>query len=77
MDKVTLDFENNIITWETDAQQGTEYCPDLSAKKAAILAAMGYAAVDLTKMVNAFQSYVNGQISAEELEQVLDQEGRG
>ena len=77
MDKVTLDFENNIIIWETDTQQGTEYCPELSAKKAAIMAAMGYTAIDLSKMVKAFTDYMNGQISAEELEHLLDQEARG
>ena len=32
-DKVTLDFETGMITWDTDSQKGTEYCPDLKERK--------------------------------------------
>jgi len=59
MDKVTLDFENNIVEWDTDAQKGTEYCPDLSERKAAILAAMGYETWDISEVVSAVNDFIN------------------
>lgn len=70
-DKITLDFENNTITWETDAQNGIEYCPDLAEKKPKILAAMGYGPVDLTPAIKIFEALANGQISEEEADQLL------
>ena len=29
-DKVTLDFETGMITWDMENQKGTEHCPDLA-----------------------------------------------
>jgi hypothetical protein len=46
-DKVTFDFENGKIHFDTDSQQGTEIDPDLKKKKAAIMAAAGYEMVDV------------------------------
>lgn len=66
-DRVTLDFETGMITWNTDSQKGTEFCPDLAERKSAILAAMGYESVDFTPAVAAFNAFVNGQITEEEL----------
>lgn len=43
-DRVTLDFETGMITWDMDSQKGTEYCPDLAERRDKILAAMGYQA---------------------------------
>ena len=47
MDKVTFDFENGKIIFDTDTQKGTEIDPDLKNKKAAIMAAAGYEIVDV------------------------------
>ena len=74
-DKVTLDFENGIIEWDTDGQKGTEHCADLAERKGAILAAMGYQMVDLSDAIGAINAYVNGEISEEELAQRLEEEG--
>lgn len=71
-DKVTLDFENGIITWDTDSQKGTEHCPDLAERKAAILAAMGYEVVDLTPTVTAINAYANGELTEEEFFERLE-----
>lgn len=46
-DKVTFDFENGKIHFDTDSQQGIEVDPDLKKKKAAIMAAAGYEMVDV------------------------------
>ena len=65
-DKVTLDFETGMITWDTDSQKGTEFCPDLKGRKAAILAAMGYETVDFTPTVAAINAYANGEMTEAE-----------
>ena len=70
-DKVTLDFENNIITWDTDTQQGTEFCPDLSKRKPEIIKAMGYKVEDIMPVVKIFEAMVNGQISNAEADRQL------
>lgn len=64
--KVTLDFETGMITWDTKYQQGTEFCPDLAEREDAILAAMGYSKIDLTPTVSAVNAYANGRITEEE-----------
>lgn len=74
VDKVTLDFENGLIIWDCASQQGTEHCPDLAARKPAILAAMGYEAIDFTSALNTINAFVNGEISEEEFEAALEQE---
>jgi Holliday junction resolvasome RuvABC DNA-binding subunit len=71
MDKVTLDFENNMIEWDSDTQKGTEHCPDLHERKAAILAAMGYEQYDLTDVVNTVNAFANGEMTIDELEEQL------
>lgn len=70
-DKITLDFENNTIIWDTDAQKGIEYCPELASKKAAILAAMGYEVFNLGPAIKIFEALANGQISIEEADRRL------
>lgn len=55
-DKVTFDFENGIIEFDTPVQRGIERYPDLAEKREAIMAAAGYETVDMTdfrKEVNA------------------------
>lgn len=66
-DKVTIDFENEIITWDTDNQKGTESCPGISKRKNDILTAMGYESVDFSPVVNSFNAFINGQITKDEL----------
>ena len=70
-DKITLDFENNMITWDTNAQKGIEYCPELASRKTEILAAMGYKPFDLGPAIKTFEALANGQISQEEADQQL------
>ena len=65
-DKVTLDFETGMITWDTDSQKGTEFCPDLKERKAAILAAMGYETIDFTPTADAINAYANGEMTEAE-----------
>jgi len=74
MDKVTLDFENGIIEWDSDAQKGTEHCPDLRERKKDILAAMGYEQWDVSNVVGAVNDFVNGLISDEEMGEIFDRE---
>lgn len=70
--KVTLDFENGMITWDTDTQQGTEHCPDLAEREQAILEAMGYAIWDMTPMVDAVNAFLNGQATEKGLSEQLE-----
>lgn len=71
-DKLTLDFENNMITWDTDFQQGTEYCDGLKERKSTILKAMGYETVDFSPVVKSMNDFANGKITQEELLQLFD-----
>lgn len=32
-DKVTIDFEKELVTWETNIQKGTDSCPGISPRK--------------------------------------------
>ena len=55
-DKVTFDFESGEIIFDTPGQKGTEVDLHLREKRAAILAAAGYAQTDMRdvrKEVNA------------------------
>jgi hypothetical protein len=74
MYRVTLDFENNTVEWDTDAQKGTEHCPDLHDRKAAILAAMGYEQYDISGVVNIVNAFTNGGMTFDELEKKLNEE---
>ena len=65
-DKVTIDFEKELVTWETNIQKGTDSCPGISTRKNQIIAAMGYASVDFTPVVNAFNDLGNGKINKDE-----------
>lgn len=71
-DKVTIDFEKELVTWETDAQNGTETCPGIAARKKQIIAAMGYESVNFTPVVNAFNALGNGEIGKDEFLKRLD-----
>ena len=74
MDKVTLDFENNIVEWDTKSQKGTEYCPDLKERRTLILAAMGYSEYDFSNVINAINAFANGEATEEELTAFLENE---
>lgn len=65
--KLTLDFETNMITWDTDSQKGTEYCHDLAERRADILKAMGYETVDFSPAVKIINDFANGKMSEDEL----------
>lgn len=65
--KLTLDFETGMITWDTDSQKGTEYCHDLAERKADILKAMGYETVDFSPVVKSMNAFANGEITEKEL----------
>lgn len=73
--RVTLDFETGEITWDTPSQKGTEFCPDLKERKAAILAAMGYEVVDFTPTVELVNAYANGEISEADFFKKLEELG--
>lgn len=60
MYKVTLDFEKNMITWDTDNMKGTEYCPELAERKQDILDAMGYSETDISEEIDAINGFLNG-----------------
>ncbi len=74
MDKVTLDFKNNIVEWDTDHQKGTEICPDLGIRKPLILAAMGYGNHDISEVINIVNAFANGEMSIEEVEKKLSEQ---
>lgn len=65
--KVTLDFETGMITWDTEHQKGIEVDLDLAKKETAILAAMGYSKMDFSKEIAAFNAFINGDITEKEL----------
>lgn len=65
--KVTLDFETGMITWDTDHQKGIEIDYDLAKKESAILAAMGYSKMDFTPEIDAFNAFLSGEITEDEL----------
>lgn len=71
-DKVTLDFEKNMIIWDTDVQKGIEYCPELSTRKSDILMAMGYKKIDFTPAIKIVEAMINGQIGPAEAIQLLE-----
>ena len=75
-DRVTLDFETCMITWDMDNQKGTEYCPDLAERRDKILAAMGYETMDFSPAVDAINALMNGKITAEEFNKRLDEFGK-
>lgn len=74
-DKVTLDFENGIITWDTDSQKGTEYYADLAKHKEAILAELGYETVDLRPVADIINAFANGQVNEAEFMKRLEELG--
>lgn len=71
-DRITLDFETNTITWDTDAQKGTELCVSLAKRKPQILAAMGYEPVDLQPVADVVNTYMNGEIDKDEFLRRMD-----
>lgn len=70
--KITLDFDKNIIIWDTEHQQGIEHCDDLSERKGAILKAMGYEEVNVSPVIHALEDFLNGEISGEELQETMN-----
>ena len=72
-DKVIIDFEKEMVTWETSAQQGTETCPGIAARKSQIIAAMGYESVNITPAVTAIEDFFNGKIDKRELYRRFDE----
>lgn len=72
-DKVTLDFENNTITWDTDSQKGTEFCPDLADRKKAIMDVLGYEPVDFSPAVEAVNDFISGNLSEDEFRKKMDE----
>jgi len=74
VDKVTLDFENNIVEWDTDSQKGTEYCPDLKERRTLILAAMGYSEYDMSNVINVINAFANGEATEAGLLEALKKE---
>lgn len=69
--KVTLDFENEMITWDKDGQKGSESCPGLAEKEAAILELLGCERVDFSAAIDAFNQFMNGEIGEDELARKL------
>jgi len=74
MNKITLDFENETIEWNTDNQNGQEHCLGLRERKPAILLAMGYSEYDMSGVVDIINSFANGGMSVDELQHRLDAE---
>ena len=60
MDKIILDFEACTVEIIDKNQQGVESCPELSARKDAILKAMGYKCFDITQEINELNAWING-----------------
>lgn len=70
-DRVTLDFETCMITWDMDGQKGTEHCPDLAERREKILEAMGYKEFDISREIDIVNDFINGRISAVEFSKSL------
>lgn len=70
-DRITLDFESGTIIWDTPAQKGEEFCPDLSERRAAVLEALGYEQVDFQPISDAVNAFANGQTSEQGFLQML------
>ena len=71
-DKLTLDFENNQITIETDNQKSTEYADNLKEKKAEIYKLLGFETVNITPAIKVIEDLINGKISEEEMQNKLE-----
>lgn len=71
-DKITIDFENEIITINTNSQNGTELYPGLKEKKDEIMKVLGYETVDMTPAINSFNEYINGKITKDELDKKIE-----
>ena len=71
MDRITLDFEKEIIIFDTDSQKGEEHCPGLADKKADVFAAIGYEQIDFRPIVSTIERFFNGEITVEELHDKL------
>ncbi len=52
-DKITFDFENNEVIFDTDLQQGVFYDSELKVKKYSIMAAAGYFPQSFVKYAEA------------------------
>ena len=74
MYRVTIDFEDCTVSWETDNQRTTEYYPGLGELKDAIIAALGFKVVDMGAVANAVNDYLNGRITWEEFSAALERE---
>lgn len=72
--RIILDFENDMIEFDTPAQQGTEYHKGLSEKKDEILKVLGYEQVDMRNAVQIVNDYVNGEITEEEFLKKMEKE---
>ena len=73
MDKLTLDFENNTITIETEHQQGTEYYDNLIEKKGEIHKLLGFETVNISPVVKALEDLFNGNITEEEFNEFAEE----
>jgi len=77
MDKVTLDFENETVEWDTDTSRGTESCPWLSGRKGDVLAAMGYGTWDASGALGAVNALISGETAGSRLSDIFEPESRG
>ena len=58
-DKITLDFENNTITFDTENQKGTEYYENLYKLKDDILKILGYERIDMSSTIDFINYIIN------------------
>lgn len=64
--RITLDFENEMITWDKNSQKGSESCPGLAEKESVILELLGYDVVDFSPAVDAFNAFFSGKMTEAE-----------
>lgn len=71
MNKITLDFENEVVTIQTISQNGTHHHPGLAKLEPKVLSLLGYQKLNLAPIVEIFEKFLDGQISKEEMDRQL------
>lgn len=75
--KLTLDFDEETVGIETPTQKSLEIVRGLAGRKSAVMEAVGICEFDLTEETSAVNRYLNGEIDAKTLSEILLPTQRG
>jgi len=72
MDKMTLDFKNEIVEFDSGIQKIKRSRPGLRERIKDIAAAIGYGVLDVSQIKPFIHSYFNNEISISELQELIE-----